>query len=310
MKIYTDIEGFRAVSKPIVTIGTFDGVHLGHQKIIQRIKQLAESEGGESVVLSFYPHPRMVLYPDDQQLRLLNTQEEKIKLLSSFGVEHLILYPFSKRFSRLTAVEYVRDLLVNQIGVKQLVIGYDHHFGKNREGSLEQLIEFGGIYAFQVEEIPAQDVDAIKVSSTKIRRALEAGEIEKANKLLGYSYMLSGKVVKGDQLGRKIGFPTANIGAVDAFKLLPMDGSYVVKVKWKEQDLLGMLNIGVRPTLGGEDKKIEVHLLNFDQDIYGEELTVHFVKRLREEKKFENLEALKEQLELDKKETIRILEEA
>lgn len=307
LKVYTDISDFKNVKNPVLTTGTFDGVHFGHQKIIDRLKNIAEKKGGETVLLTFHPHPRMVLFPDDDGLKLLSTREEKIKLLEKAGLEHLIIYPFSRRFSRLTATEYVRDLLVNQIGVNTLVIGYDHQFGRNREGNFEQLQELSGIYGFDVEEIPAQELDDVKVSSTKIRNALFEGDVEVASKYLGNYYKVSGIVVRGRQLGRQIGFPTANISVQDRYKLIPGNGVYAVNVRVNKSEYTGMLNIGLKPTVGGILKPtMEVHIFDFNENIYGNFIGVEFVKRLRDEVKFDSVEALKQQLELDKIQALNV----
>ncbi len=302
MKVYTNIQDFKNVNNPIVTTGTFDGVHIGHRRIINRISEIAKAEHGETVILTFFPHPRMVLFPDDNDLRLINSQKEKIMLLEDAGVDHLIIYPFTREFSRLTAVEYVRDILVNQIGVKKLVIGYDHHFGRNREGDLEQLKEFAPLYDFEVEEIPAQDIDDVRVSSTKVRHALLEGDMKTANKYLQYEFLLNGIVIEGSKVGRSIGFPTANLHVVEDYKLIPADGVYVVKVRVKEQWHYGMINIGYRPTINGDEakKSIEVHIFNFNEEIYGEVITLSFLQRLRDEEKFESVEALQRQLANDK----------
>jgi riboflavin kinase/FMN adenylyltransferase len=307
MKVYTKIEDFKGVKNPIVTTGTFDGVHLGHQKIISRLKDVAAQENGETVLLTFYPHPRMVLFPDDNELKLLNTQQEKIALLENCGVGHLIIYPFTKEFSRLTSVEFVRNILVNSIKTKRLVIGYNHHFGRNREGSFEHLKEFGPLYGFDVEEIPAKDIDSIEVSSTKIRNALQIGDVETATMYLGREYFLTGKVVAGKQLGRTIGYPTANIVVEDKYKLIPADGVYAVKVGHKGKLFSGMLNIGNNPTVIGKGRSVEVNIFDFNETIYGDELTVHFVKRLRDELKFANLDELKFALAADKENSLRVL---
>lgn len=267
MKVYTNIEDFKNVRNPVVTTGTFDGVHLGHQKIISRIKDVAKNENGETVLLTFYPHPRMVLFPDDNELKLINTQEEKIKLLEHYGVDHLIIYPFTKEFSRLTSVEFVRNILVNTIKTKRLVIGYNHHFGRNREGSFDHLKEYGPLYGFEVEEIPAQDIDSIEISSTKIRNALQEGAITVANEYLGHTYSLTGKVVVGKKLGRTIGYPTANIYIEDKYKLIPSDGVYAVNVLHNGELYGGMLNIGNNPTVTDKGRSIEVNIFNFNKDI-------------------------------------------
>ncbi len=307
MKVYTQIEDFKNVKNPVVTTGTFDGVHLGHQKIISRLKDVASEEHGETVLLTFYPHPRMVLFPDDNELKLLNTQLEKIQLLENYGIDHLIIYPFTKEFSRLTSVEFVRNVLVNNIHTKRLVIGYNHHFGRNREGSFDHLKEFGPVYGFDVEEIPAKDIDHIEISSTKIRQALQAGEVNVAATFLGHTYSLSGKVVEGRQLGRTIGYPTANIVIEDNFKLIPADGVYAVNVGIRGEMYQGMLNIGNNPTVLGKGRSIEVNIFDFNQNIYGDDATIYFIERLRDEIKFSGLDALKVALAEDKKNALKIL---
>jgi len=307
MKVYTNIEEFKDVKNPIVTTGTFDGVHLGHQKIISRLKDVAKKHQGETVLLTFYPHPRMVLFPEDNELKLLNTQQEKIQLLEKYGVDHLIIYPFTKEFSRLTSVEFVRNILVNSIHTKKLIIGYNHHFGRNREGSFEHLKEFGPIYGFEVEEIPAKDIDSIEISSTKIRNALLSGDVEMATTFLGHAYSLAGKVIKGYQKGRIIGYPTANIEVEDKYKLIPGDGVYAVKVEVRGKLYGGMLNIGNNPTIEGKGRSIEVNIFDFNETIYGEDATIFFIKRLRNELKFAGLEELKDALAIDKQNALKIL---
>jgi len=308
MKVYTNIEEFiEKVKNPIVTTGTFDGVHLGHQKLINRLKNIQKEIDGETVVLTFYPHPRMVLFPDDNELKLLNTIEEKIKLLEKYGINHLIIYPFTKEFSRLTSVEFVRNILVNKIHVKKLVIGYNHQFGRNREGSFEQLQELAPLYGFEVEEIPAKDIDSIEISSTKIRKALLVGNVVQANQFLGHYYSVTGTVVEGKKIGRTIGYPTANIIVGDKYKLIPADGVYAVKIGHNGTEYDGMLNIGNNPTIKDKGRSIEVNIFNFDKDIYGEQTTIYFIKRIRDEVKFNGLDELKIQLEKDKIESLKIL---
>jgi riboflavin kinase/FMN adenylyltransferase len=304
MKVYTNIDDFKDVKNPIVTTGTFDGVHLGHQKIISRLKDVAKEEDGSTVLLTFSPHPRMVLFPDDNELKLLNTLPEKIELLEKYGVDHLIVYPFTKEFSRFTSIEFVRNILVNSIQTKRLVIGYNHHFGRNREGSFEHLKEYGPLYGFQVEEIPAKDIDHIQISSTKIRNALLIGDVKTATTYLGHIYSLTGTVVKGKQLGRTLGYPTANLQVADTYKLIPGDGVYAVKIKHRNVFYGGMLNIGNNPTVEGKNRSIEVNIFDFDKDIYGDEATIYFIERLRDEVKFNNLEELKEQLAKDKQDSL------
>ena len=306
MKVYTNIEDFKNVNNPIVTTGTYDGVHLGHQKIISRLKEVAKEKGGETVLLTFYPHPRMVLFPEDNPLKLINTQEEKIELLEKYGVDHLIIYPFTKEFSRLTSVEFVRNIIVNKIKTKRLVIGFNHHFGRNREGSFEHLKEYGPLYGFEVEEIPARDVEHVQISSTKIRQALQTGDIKTATAFLGHGFTLSGKVVEGLKLGRTIGYPTANIVVEDKYKLIPADGIYAVKIKHDGVLYGGMLSIGNNPTVAGKGRSIEVNIFDFDKTIYGEKVTIYFIERLRDEEKFYGLEELKKQLAKDKENSLRI----
>ena len=303
MKIYHSVEEFEKVDNAVVTTGTFDGVHVGHLKIINRLREVADAINGETVLLTFLPHPRIVLFSDDD-LKLICTKNEKIALLEKAGVNHLIIHPFTREFSRLSSVEFVRDILVNKIGTTRLVIGYNHHFGRNREGTFEHLKKCGPVYGFQVEEISALDVDQVEVSSTKIRQALDQGQIKTARRYLMHDFSLTGIVVKGSHLGHKIGFPTANIKVADPHKIIPANGVYSVQVLARNQFYSGMLNIGVRPTLGGTEKTIEVHIIDFDKDVYGEELTLVFDDWIRAEQKFESLDALKIQIEKDKQEVL------
>jgi len=300
VKVYQGLESFSTLDKAVVTTGTFDGVHIGHKLILKRLNEIATRIKGESVLLTFYPHPRMVLQ-EDSDLKLLNTIEEKTELLKDAGIQHLIIHPFTKDFSRTTSLEYVRDILVNRIGTKKLVIGYDHHFGRNREGSFEHLRDYGPIYGFEVEEIPAQDIDDVKVSSTKIRKSIEEGDIETANNYLGTAFPLSGVVIGGEKLGRQLGYPTANIKIGNDYKLVPPNGIYASKVHYQGKQYIGMLNIGVRPTVNSEDAKrsIEVHLLDFEGDLYGEYLQLQLFKKVREEKKFESKEKLISEISKD-----------
>ncbi|MFN3917423.1 MAG: bifunctional riboflavin kinase/FAD synthetase [Flavobacteriales bacterium] len=309
MRVYTDISQFKNVATPVLTIGTFDGVHKGHQKLIERIKRHARETGGESVLLTFYPHPRMVLFPHDETLRLLSTQREKIELLQRFGLDHLIIHPFSKAFSRLSATEYVRDVLVNGIGMKKLVIGYDHQFGRNREGGLDQLCEFAPLYDFDVEEIPAQEIDEVAVSSTKIRRALLEGDVSTSNNYLGYHYTLSGIVTHGRKIGREIGFPTANIQIPDKTKLIPAEGVYAVNVVLpKGEKKGGMLYIGRLPEFNASDNPtIEVNIFEFNEDIYNQTITIELLAFVREYIKFDSPQELKTQLEKDKSISIQLI---
>lgn len=311
MKVYTDIESFKRLNHAVVTPGTFDGVHWGHQRILSRLKEIATKSGGESVVLTFHPHPRMVLYGEDSNLRLLTTLEEKTELLRQSGIDHFIIHPFTRDFAKTNVVEYVRDLLIGKIGMQQLVIGYDHHFGRHREGNLESLQALAPRYNFQIEEIPAQEISEVNVSSTKIRQALDTGNVETANKYLGYKYSLCGHVVHGEKLGRTLGFPTANLVIDNPYKLIPAVGVYAVKVHTDQGDYNGMLNIGHRPTFNEDAdlKTLEVHLLQFEGDLYGRRITISFAERIRQEKKFDNSSDLKIQLELDKSATEQIMKQ-
>jgi riboflavin kinase/FMN adenylyltransferase len=307
MKIYHGLDDFTRLSYAVVTSGTFDGVHVGHQKILKRLTELAQKNNGETVVITFWPHPRLVLHPEDESLKLLNTFEEKTELLKAQGIQHLVRIPFTKEFSHLTSEEFIVKILVNTIGTKKLVIGYDHRFGKNREGSFEQLKLNAPRYGFEVEEIPRQDIDHIGVSSTKIRQSLECGDLDTATHLLGMYYSLTGRVVKGDKLGRLLGFPTANIEVDTKYKLIPCDGIYAVTVKHEHQSYGGMLYIGNRPTINGTKRNIEVNIFDFDKDIYGESITIYFHKLIRGDIKFTDLEELKLQLYKDKVDSLAVL---
>lgn len=302
MQVHTDIGDFRGVKRPVLTTGTFDGVHRGHRSILQRLNEVARQEGGESVLFTFHPHPRMVLDPGATDLKLLNTPAEKAALLEKAGLDHLLVIPFSRHFSQMAPEAYVHDLLVGAIGVRAIVIGYDHRFGRNRAGNIDLLRSMGDRYALRVEEIPAQEVDHITVSSTKVRNALLKGDVSTANELLGYGYPLSGVVVKGDQLGRTMGYPTANIGAIDPYKLVPGDGVYAVEVITGGAVHGGMLYIGQRPTLSeaGLQRTVEVNIFGLDRDLYGEAISVRFVDRIRGDLRFAGLKELEDQLHLDR----------
>ena len=308
MKIYRNIADFNPEKKVFLTVGTFDGIHFGHQKIIESVKQIAKENNGESVMLTFSPHPRLVLFPENNNLKLINTLDEKIERLEKSGIDHLIIYPFTREFSRISALEYVRDFLVKEIKISTLIIGYDHQFGRNREGNFNYLKDLSELYNFKVEEISAQDINDINVSSTKIRRALAEGDIRLANDYLGYEFSIKGEVIEGKRIGHTIGFPTANLYVGDEQKIIPMTGAYAVKAKVDNKEYKAMLNIGTNPTVNSlENISIEVHLLGFDKDIYGKEVTLKFIKRLRPEVKFESLDQLKNQLRLDKNQAEKIL---
>ncbi|GAA4428176.1 bifunctional riboflavin kinase/FAD synthetase [Pontibacter saemangeumensis] len=307
MEVIRDIKDFPQLSHAVVTSGTFDGVHIGHQKILKRVKERARQSNGQSVVITYWPHPRLVLFPEDNDLRLLSTIEERIEQLRSFGIDYLLIIPFTKEFARTSSRSFITDVLVRAINTRVLVIGYDHRFGKNREGSFENLKARSAQYGFEVEEIPRQDVDDVAVSSTKIRKALEEGDIETANRYLGHPYSLTSVVVEGNRLGRTIGYPTANLAPPANNKLVPGNGVYAVWVKHDQEKHAGMMNIGLRPTVDGKQLSIEVHILHFDRDLYGQTLTVEFVELLRQEQNFGNLKALKEQLAKDKEATKQAL---
>lgn len=307
MKVYHSIDEFQQVQGAVVTTGTFDGVHVGHRKIINRLNEIARTIDGESVLLTFHPHPRMVLFPDDHGLELITTMDEKIELLKDAGIDNLIIHPFTKEFSRKTSLEFIREVLVEKIGTSVLVIGYDHHFGRNREGSFEHLKESGPLYGFKVEEISVQDVDDVAVSSTKVRNALHAGDVAVASKYLSHLFQLKGTVVHGDKLGRKIGFPTANIRIDSGTKIIPADGVYACYVWLGEEKLKGMLNIGIRPTVSGEERRIEVHVFDINREFYGEFVRLKLKDRIRDEHKFENVEQLKERLAVDKEIAFKML---
>jgi riboflavin kinase/FMN adenylyltransferase len=307
MRIYYSLDDFAPIKNAVVTSGTFDGVHLGHQKILNRLKEIAGKHAGETVVITFWPHPRLILKPEEDSLRLLNTFEEKADLLKHQGIQHLLRIPFTKEFSQISSQAFIKNILVDTIGTKKLVIGYDHRFGNNREGSFEQLKLNGPTYGFDVEEIEQQDVDHIAVSSSKIRYALESGDIETAIHFLGRPYSMTGQVVKGDKLGRVLGYPTANIDLDSRLKLIPSDGIYAVTVKYESTIYKGMLYIGNRPTVNGTKRVIEVHLFDFNKEIYGESLTIYFHSLIRLDSKFQDLEALKKQLHDDKEKALNLL---
>jgi riboflavin kinase / FMN adenylyltransferase len=299
LKVFHSISEFANTKKTIVTLGTFDGVHLGHQKIINRILNSTINNDFESVVLTFSTHPRAVLQAESN-IKLLNTNEEKILLLEKCGIDNLIIHPFDAQFFELTGEQFVKDILVNQLNIQKIIIGYDHRFGKNRSSDIHDLIRFGEKYHFDVEQISAEEVDEISVSSTKIRNAIHEGNITQANQYLGYPYCFSGKVVKGKQLGRTISFPTANIVINNNQKIIPKKGVYIVKGFWDNKTHHGMMNIGTRPTVDGEEQTIEVHFFNVDQDLYDQEITISVLQFIRNEVKFKSVADLKEQLQKDK----------
>ncbi len=284
-------------------MGTFDGVHIGHRKIVDRLILNAAKEHCESVILTFFPHPRMVLQ-QNSEIKLLNTIQEKAFLLDRLGLDHLIVHPFDEEFSKLSAEEFVRDVLVDKLNICKIIIGHDHRFGKNRSANIDDLVLYGKQYGFEVEQISAQEINEVAVSSTKIRSAISNGDIALANEYLGYNYLISGKVIAGKQLGRTIGFPTANIQIPEDYKHIPKQGVYIVSAVIDNSEVYGMMNIGTNPTVNGTNQTIEIYFLNYDGNLYGTDLQISVYERLRDELKFESVEALKKQLEMDRQNTI------
>jgi len=307
MKIYHNINDFKPVKNAVVTIGTFDGVHIGHRKIIATLCELAKQTGGETVILTFFPHPRMILHPEDQDIKLITTIGEKAKLLEDLGIDHLIVTPFSRDFSNLSALEYIHDVLVARIGVKKIVIGYDHRFGKDRKGGLEDLQRLSKEFDYEVIEIPEQDINAVAVSSTKIREALLNDKVALANQYLGYPFFINGKVIRGDQIGRQIGYPTANILVGETYKLIPADGIFAVTVNVGDELYQGMAYIGHRPTINGMTRNIEVNIFDFDHDIYDQIIRINFHHFVRSDFKFDSLDELKLQLAKDRVDVLKLL---
>lgn len=300
MKIFQNIDDFKGSEYAVATVGTFDGLHIGHQEIIRRMTAIAQENGGETILVTFDPHPRLVLDPDNKDLRFILTQKRKFELLDKFGIGNLIIIPFNLEFSRTSSEDFIKEYLVGKLSTKILIVGYDHHFGKDREGNYEQLFKLGRELGFDVAEIPAQYIKGVAVSSTKIRNALNEGNVKLANLMLGYDYSITGKVVMGNKIGRKIGFPTANIEVEDKYKLIAAGGVYACKVDCDGAIYKGMGNIGTRPTIGKHDFTTEVHIFDFDGDIYEKEITIYFIDRIRNEQKFEGLQKLREQLERDR----------
>ncbi|RTY90878.1 bifunctional riboflavin kinase/FAD synthetase [Flavobacterium sp. GT3R68] len=306
MKVFNSISEFACPKKTVVTLGTFDGVHLGHQKIIDRLLNSASNNNLESVVLTFSQHPRAVLHVDSN-IKLLNSNLEKSALLEKKGIDNLIIHPFDAQFSELTGEEFVRTVLVEKLNIQKIIIGYDHRFGKNRNSNIDDLIVYGKQYDFEVEQISAKEINDVSISSTKIRNAITEGEITLANKYLGYYYFLSGPIIKGKQLGKTIGFPTANIKIEEASKLIPKNGVYVVKSILNNREIFGMMNIGTNPTVDGKNLSIEVHFFDFNNDLYNQKITVSILKRLRSEQKFDSVGLLQAQLEKDRSASLSYL---
>jgi riboflavin kinase/FMN adenylyltransferase len=329
MKVYRNIDEFQKLNNAVVTIGTFDGVHFGHRKIISRLTEVARQTGGESVILTFFPHPRMILHPENSSLKMITTINEKVELIEKLGVDHLIITPFTRDFSNLSAENYIEQVLVNTIGTKKIIIGFDHRFGKDRQGNIAELQKHAAEYKYEVEEIPEQDIHEVKVSSTQIRESLLSGDVETAEDFLGFPFYLTGKVIKGDRLGRQMGFPTANLLVEENYKLIPSDGIYAVEVELltkpqilpADQPMVtepqapqiavsrykGMAYIGNRPTINGMNRNIEVNIFDFNREIYREYIRIHFLNFVREDMRFNSMEELKHQIEKDKQTVLKLL---
>ena len=290
----------------VLTIGTFDGVHIGHQKIIKRLVEISEIKNLTPSLLTFFPHPRMVLQKD-ANIKLINTIDEKKDILKQFGISNLVIKEFTKEFSRLTAEDFVKNILVDHLKAKHIIIGYDHHFGRNRNANIEDLKQFGKDFDFEVEEISKQDINDVAVSSTKIRAALQEGDIKTANTYLGYNFMLTGKVIDGKKLGKTINYPTANLYIKETYKLIPKHGVYVVKSNIDNKDVFGMMNIGYNPTVNGKHQTIETHFFDFNKNLYGKNLKIELLQRLRDEQKFSSVEELQSQLHIDKKNALEFI---
>jgi len=299
MKIYNKLIDFQATGNAVVTTGTFDGVHVGHVKIIKRLVEITKKIGGESVLLTFWPHPRVIVSPSNDDIKLLTTIDEKSEIIAKLGIDHLVILPFTREFSELSSEQYIEDILTKGLGTKVLVIGYDHRFGKNREGGIDYLLKHSDRFKIKIEEIPRQEIENITISSTKIRNAIINGKVQIANELLGRPYSFSGHVVKGRQLGRTIGFPTANVQVQKNYKLIPKNGVYACKIILRNQEYKGIMNIGNRPTVDGIGRTQEVHIFDFNDDIYGEILKVEIIEFIREEIKFDSIEKLVTQIKLD-----------
>ena len=306
MKIYRSIEDYDEDKRSVVTIGTFDGIHLGHQEILSRLIKSSKNKDLNSVVLTFFPHPRIILNKYNE-VKMIDTLDEKIIHLNEIGIDSLIIHPFDRNFSLLSANQFIKDFLVDKLKIKHIIIGYDHRFGKGREASVTDLKNYANDYDFTVEEIKAQEIEKITVSSTKIRNSINQGDIKTTEKYLGRYFNLTGKVVKGDGLGKKINYPTANIFIEETYKIIPKDGVYLVETIIKDKLFNGMMNIGHRPTIGTNNKSIEVHLFNFNKDIYGQVISIKMISKIRDEKKFSSIQALKEQLVKDENYCLKLI---
>lgn len=291
MKVHHSIADYKNKTKSVITIGTFDGVHIGHKELLKKLHSEAKENQLESIILSFFPHPRMVLQKESN-IKLINTIDERISIFSKTDLNHLIIHPFTKEFSNLSAEEYVKNILVDSLNVKKIIIGYDHRFGKNRAANIDDLKKFGEIYNFEVQELSAQELDDVAVSSTKIRKALESGDLEKANKYLGYPFMLNGTIVRGKGIGKTINFPTANLQIKEHYKLIPKNGVYVVKSTIENNEVFGIMSIGTNPTVGGTNRTIETYFLDIEKDLYDKALQIELLSKIREEETFKSLKSL------------------
>ena len=306
MKIFNNIQSYSSEKESILTIGTFDGVHIGHNKILTKLVEESKKNNLSSLIMTFFPHPRMVLQKS-QEIKMINTMDEKIHLFEKTGVDNLIIQPFDENFSKIRAKEFVEEILVKKLKIKHIIIGYDHRFGKDREASVDDLKKFGLNYMFTVEEIAAQEIHSIAISSTKIRNAILKGEIKKCNEYLGRNFMLTGEVVHGDGLGKKINFPTANIEIPETYKIIPKNGVYLVKAIINSEIYFGMMNIGVRPTIGGKNKSLEIHFFNFKDNIYNKTISVEIICKIRDEEKFSSIDELKIQLKKDEQFCLKLI---
>ena len=306
MRIFDNLKSYSSEEQSVLTIGTFDGIHIGHNKILKKLVEESEKNKLSSLIMTFFPHPRMILQKSNE-IKMIDTIDEKIHLLEKMGIDNLIIHPFDDNFSKIRAKEFVEDILVKKLKIKQIIVGYDHRFGKDREASVEDLKKFGLDYMFHVNEIPAQEIDSITISSTKIREAILTGEIQKCNELLGRNFMLTGKVVYGEGLGKKMNFPTANIEIKENYKIIPKNGVYLIKTFMNSNIYFGMMNIGVRPTIGGKNKSLEIHFFNFKDDIYNKTISIEIMSKIRDEEKFSSIDKLKIQLKKDEEFCLKII---
>jgi len=306
MRIFDNLKSYSSEKESVLTIGTFDGIHIGHNKILKTLVEESKKNKLSSLIITFFPHPRMILQKSNE-IKMIDTMDEKIHLLEKAGIDNLIIHPFDHNFSKIRAKDFVEDILVNKLKIKQIIIGYDHRFGKDREASVEDLKKFGLDYMFDVNEIPAQEIDSIAISSTKIREAILTGEIKKCNEFLGRNFMLTGKVVYGEGLGKKMNFPTANIKIKENYKIIPKNGVYLVKTALNSNIYFGMMNIGVRPTVGGKNKSLEIHFFNFKDNIYDKTISIEIISKIRDEEKFSSIDELKIQLKKDEEFCLRII---